>query len=526
VSADAAILGARVVTLDADRPAASAVAWRDGVIVAVGDDAAVREACDARTQLIDARGAVVTPGLVDAHIHPFHIEETRGADLTGCATLAEVNDRLARERRRARDEWVLGWGLEYGVFGDAPITGEPLTGAAGAPALLTFMDGHTAVATAAALERAAVVGVEQFAEGSTIVVDERGPTGELRELAAIERVRSVVPLLTDDELRAGVADLLRRLNTVGITGAHAMTGDPGTFDLVRELEAEDALTVRVIVPLWQKPDTPWDSMLDQVRLVGERGRLWRGGAAKFFIDGVIDTGTAWLFEPDTTGAGQHPFWPDPERYAAAVRLFAEHGFQCATHAVGDRAVAAALDAYRDAPATGIAHRIEHLETVRPQEIERVAAEGIAASMQPLHMQWRTADGSDSWASRLGPERTARAFPTASLLQRGTLLVLGSDWPVATYDPRMGMCWARFRTAPGSDTVFEPEQRLSGDTVLRGYTTNVARLVGESTCAGVLREGYHADITAFADDPRSMAAADLVDVPITLTVVDGNVVHMT
>ncbi|HWK28268.1 MAG TPA: amidohydrolase [Solirubrobacter sp.] len=519
MSADTAILGARVVTLDPRRPEATAVAWRSGTIVAVGDDASVRAACDARTELIDARGAVVTPGLVDAHIHPFHVEETRGADLTRCSTLAEVNAQLARERGNG---WVLGWGLEYGVFGPDAIRGEQLAGEA--PTLLTFMDGHTAVASPAALTAAGVTGAEPFAESAAIVVDERGPTGELRELAAIDRVRGVVPALTEAEHRARVVAILRALNAHGITGAHAMTGDPPTFDLLRELEDADELSVRLIVPLWQKPETPWESMLEQVRLRGEHGRLWRGGTAKFFIDGVIDSGTAWLFEPDALGAGTDPFWPDPDRYAAAVALFSEHGFQCATHAVGDRAVAAALDAYRAAP-PGPMHRIEHLETVRPQELGRLAAEGVAASMQPLHMQWRADDGGDSWSRRLGPDRRARAFPTRSLLDRGTLLVLGSDWPVATYDPRVGMCWARFRTAPdGAAGPFEREQCLTGDEALRGYTANVAALVGERDRAGMLRAGYRADLTGFGDDPRALGPADLLDVPIVLTVVDGKVVH--
>ena len=113
--------------------------------------------------------------------------------------------------------------------------------------------------------------------------------------------------------------------------------------------------------------------------------VWRCGGAKFFMDGVVETGTAWLVEPDSKRQGLHPFWPEPERYAEAVSIFAKAGFQCITHAVGDRAVQAALDAYEAAGvAPGVHHRIEHIELVQDRDIGRFAQLGVVASMQPYH----------------------------------------------------------------------------------------------------------------------------------------------
>jgi predicted amidohydrolase YtcJ len=528
MSAGLAVVGAHVRTLDPRRRSASAVACRDGVIVAVGDDAEVREACGPGTEIVDARGATVTPGLVDAHIHPLFVEQTRGADLTRCATLAEVQDALAAERSSGADgDWVLGWGLEYGVFAGGPITGEPLVEAVGgAPALLTFMDQHTAVATPEALRRARVTGGEAFDEGAEVVVAGGRPTGELREFAAMERVRAVIADLSEAERARRAAAFLRRLNRLGITGGHAMNGDARDYALIAGLEEAGELTVRLVVPLWQKPEMSFEEMEAQLELRGAGGRLWRGGVAKFFIDGVIDSGTAWLCEPDTQGAGTEPFWPRPERYTEAVRLFAGAGFQCVTHAVGDRAVRAALDAYRTAARASAPHRVEHIETLQPTDLPRFATEGVAASMQPLHMQWRTADGEDSWTSRLGPERAGRAFPTRELLASGALLALGSDWPVADCDPRVGMAWARLRRRPGDPDapVFEPERRMRGEEVLRGYTTACARIAGESGEGGRIAPGMRADLTAFAEDPVTCDPDDLPELPIALTVVDGAVVH--
>ncbi|MGH3050487.1 MAG: amidohydrolase, partial [Gaiellaceae bacterium] len=458
MSADLAILGASVRTLDPERPHATAVAARDGEIVAVGTDAEVRELCRAGTELVDGAGVHLVPGLVDAHIHPFLADQTVGADLTSCATLAEVQAQLADERERSGADWVRAWGLDYNVFGNGPIGSDAIEDAVGgAPALVTFFDQHTAVASRRALELAGVTGAVAFAEGAEVVVNDGRPTGELREDAAIELVRRVVPALTERERYEHVARVQRELAAVGVAGAHAMDGSPASFDLARELEANGDLLVRTVIPLWQKPETSFEEMERLLELRDVHGRLWRGGVAKFFIDGVIDTGTGWLYEPDTLGDGTEPFWPDPERYARAVRLFAGAGFQCATHATGDYAVRAALDAYRAAGAApGVMHRVEHIETLQDHDLPRFAAEGVAASLQPLHMQGRLPDYGDSWAARLGPERCARAWRSADLLASGAVVPLGSDWPVAQYDPRIGLAWARLRRTPGDPdaTVYE------------------------------------------------------------------------
>ncbi len=527
-TAELAIISASVRTLDPDRPRATAVAFRDGTIVAVGSDTEVRDACDSATELVDGSGMAVVPGIVDGHIHPFRPDHVAGADLTRCGTLAELHEALAAERERAQDGWVRGWGVDYGLFHDTGIAGELLQDAVGdAPAFVTFMDLHTGLGTPRALELAGVTGPVSFTEGAEVVVRDGRPTGELREGAAMELVRTVMPALTDTERRTVLVRTQRALNACGVTGVHAMDGSPQTLDLMRELEDSGELTVRARVPLWQHPDTPFEEMEHQLSLRGEHGRLWRGGVAKFFIDGVIDTGTGWLYEPDTEGDGTQPFWPDPDRYARAVALFAGAGFQCVTHATGDRGVRAALDAYRAADAAaGVRHRVEHIETLQDADLPRFAAESVAASMQPLHMQWRRGDHEDSWAARLGPERAARAWRTRDLLASGALLPLGSDWPVAQYDPRIGMAWARLRRTPGrrDAPVFEPEQALSGDEVLYGYTVANAVVAGEQDVAGRIAPGFRADVTAFAADPVTCNPDDLVDLPVRLTVVDGHVVH--
>ena len=278
-----------------------------------------------------------------------------------------------------------------------------------------FMDLHTALATPRALAVAGVDGPRAFEENAEIVCADGAPTGELREPAAVADVERALPRLTRRAaLRPLRRDAARGSPLVGITGAHVMDGTPATHDLLRELEANGDL---VCVSSSRSGCGRSDAGAVGRAALPHRdafGRRWRGGVAKFFIDGVIDAGTGWLYEPDAEGEGTLPFWPDPAHYRAAVARFAGAGFQCATHATGDRGVREALDAYRDAgkPARG-RHRIEHIETLQPHDLPRFAAEGVVASMQAQHMMWFEPDRGDNWSRRLAGERTEPAARSRS-----------------------------------------------------------------------------------------------------------------
>jgi predicted amidohydrolase YtcJ len=525
-SADMAVLGARIRTLDPARPWATAVAIRAGMIVAVGDDAAVRAACDARTEKIDGRGLALVPGLVDAHQHPLMgADDTVGADLAGLATVEEVRAALASEHARcAPGQWVRGHSLEYATFDGVDLDGSLVADAVGdAPALLTFFDFHTALATPAALAAAGIDGPRPLEGSAEIVCRDGRPTGVLLEPGATGLVERVMPQPTDAERHRRRAEALRQMAATGLTAVCAMDGSPATFGELREFEARGELCVRIVAPLRVDPDTPWDELERWTRLRDERGERWRGGVAKFFIDGVVEPGTAWLEEPDSEGRGLQALWPDPSRFARAVELFARAGFQCATHAIGDRAVRCTLDAYRTAGAApGVLHRIEHIETLADKQLARFAAEGVVASMQAIHLQWMRADGSDPWSRALGPERAGRAFRCADLVASGALLALGSDWPVAHFDPREGMAWARLRRPPGNPgrAPLLPAQALSPERALAGYTSEAWRAVGEEAHAGRISAGMRADLTGFAADPVECPADDLPGLPVLLTVVAG------
>jgi predicted amidohydrolase YtcJ len=529
VPADLALVDVSIRTLDPANPVATALAVRDGVLVAVGSTAEIREHCDASTRVLSGRGWHVTPGLVDGHQHLIMGAQIgRGVSFDRVATLDRVRELLRAERRRiGPGAWLRGYAFEYAALGGLAYHHELVDEAAGeGPMLLHSLDVHTGFANAEALRLAGVTGSREFPDGSFIVLDDDGrPTGELREMSAIRAVWAHEPEPTQDERLGWVVDAIRAQNAVGITGVHNMDGGRETLEALTRLEEQGLLGLRVRQHSWVDPSDDEDALLDILSRRDLRGRRWTANSLKFMLDGVIDTGTAWLEEPDTHGDGHDPMWPDVERYRRTVRRFHDAGFHIATHAIGDRAVREVLDAYAALGAQG-RHRIEHIEAPSPAIQARFHAEGVHASMQPVHLRWINPDMSDPWSERLGVHRCAHAMPSGDIQATGANVVLGSDWPVAPYDPRFGFFAAQMRRA---HDVADPRpvgtsRPLTGLETLEGYTVNAARVDGGD--GGVLRVGAPADLVAWGDDIASVAPADVIDLPVHLTVVDGEIVHQS
>jgi hypothetical protein len=528
--ANLAVFGATIRTMDPERPFASALASSGGIIVAVGSDDEVREACDASTVVLGGSGWHLTPGLTDGHQHLFHgAELARGVDFDRVSNLDEVRSLLAAERRRiGPGVWLLGFALEYSAFGGQPYHHELIDAAAGdGPALVYSLDLHTAFTNAESLRLAGVTGSRQYPDGSSIVCDDRGvPTGELRERTAIRDVLSATSEPSRDERLTWYRDAMQRQNAVGITALHQMDGDGTTADLLEELDASGDLSLRVALHYWIDPSSD-DAMIDAIALGATRsGRRWRADGVKFMIDGVVETGTAWLEEPDSEGGGNNPMWPDIDRYRRTVRRFHDANFRVATHAIGDRAVREVLDTYAGLPQGTRRHRIEHIETAPDLTISRFAPEGVTASMQPIHLRWMKPNLGDPWSQRVGAQRCAHCMRSGDLSGAGALVVLGSDWPVAPFDPRLGLFAAQLRRAPDrpDQGAFGASRPLSSLEALAGYTRNAALAIGDEDVAGMLRPGFRADFVAWGEDPVECPASDVTELPVLATVVDGDVVY--
>jgi predicted amidohydrolase YtcJ len=530
MTAQFAVTGTTVRTLDPSRPFADAIAWSEGVVVAIGASD-VRRAVDARTEIIDGAGRTVTPGLVDGHQHLFMgAERARGVDLTGVRDLDDFRARVRAARAGLRpDAWLLGFGVEYAAFRAVAYDYELFDGADGpGPMLLWSFDLHSAFANEAALRIAGITGPMRFADASAVVCDEHGrPTGELREWLAMNLVGDVIPAPTAETLRSWHVDALSAQNAVGITGQHLMDGDLRTVELLAALEDDGALTQRVRMHHFIYASTDDDELAEIIGSSGRSGRMWRADGAKFMMDGVIDTGTGWLEHPDRFGENTEPLWPDPAAYAQRVRRLHDGGLRIATHAIGDRAVRNVLDVYAGLPGGSAGrHRIEHIETAPDVTVARFAPEKVTASMQPVAMQWVEADGSDPWSARLDQQRCDHGWRVGDLSGGGATVVLGSDWPVAHFDPRLGFYCARLRRGPAArdERPVGATRALTGEETLAGYTINAARAVGEQWHAGMLRPGFDADLVMWADDPVTCSPADALAVPVELTVAAGRIVH--
>ena len=526
--ADLAVVATTVRTMNPASPFATAIACHNGVVIALGDED-VRAACDATTQVIDGSGAVVTPGLVDGHQHLFQgAEIRRGIDLEGARDPAEFRARIRAGRAAVGPEaWLLGYGVEYETFQGRAFDHRELEGADGpGPMLLWSFDLHSAFANEAALRIAGIDGPRALGDAALVVCDEAGrPTGELREWSAMNLVTDVLPPPPAERLRSWHVETLRAQNAVGITGQHLMDGGPGTAALLAGLAADDALTQRVWLHQYVYATTGDDEVAAIVAAARGAGRLWRADGVKFMLDGVIDTGTAWMEGPDAFGANTDPLWPDPMDYSRRVGQFHAAGLRVATHAIGDRAVRHVLDTYAALPGGSAGrHRIEHIETAPDAIVDRFAPEAVTASMQPIAMQWVQPDRSDPWSARLTPEQCAHGWRVGDLSAGGALVVLGSDWPVAHFDPRPGLYAARMRRAPDAadPRPVGATRPLTGQEALAGYTINAARAVGAN--GGLLAPGRPADFVLWADDPVECAPAALVGLPVLLTVVDGRIVH--
>lgn len=528
MAVDLAVLDARIRTLDPQQPFATALAVQDGVIVAVGSSEQVRDLCGPRTTVFAGAHWHLTPGLNDGHQHLLSgAEVSQGINFDRVATLEQVRDLLRAERRRlGPDAWITGFAFEYAALEGAQYHHDLVDEAAGpGPMLIHTLDLHTGLANASALRIASVTGPREFADGSSIVVDASGtPTGELREMAAVRTVAAAIPEADDAERLRWYAAAIRAQNAVGITGIHQMDGGAKTAEVFSALDEAGLLNLRIRLHQWVDPSDDDDALEAIVRRRDLAGATWTADAVKFMIDGVIDTGTAWLEKPDTRGDGTDPMWPDPGHFRATIARFHDAGFHIATHAIGDRAVREVLDAYAAAGGSAGRHRIEHIETAPPELIARFRRERVSASMQPIHLRWIDPDGKDPWSVRLGGHKCRHAMPSGEIDASGANVVLGSDWPVAPYDPRMGFFTAQRRYAPdvADHRPVGTSRALTGAQTLAGYTVNAERIDGGTGAA--LRVGAPADFVAWGDDIVEVAPEDVLDLPVHLTVVAGKVAH--
>lgn len=525
---DTVYLNARIWTGDSARPAATALAVRGDRIVAVGSDSAIRALATERTHLVDVGGRRMLPGFHDAH---WHLPTRRSADLVGARDVAEIVTRLqAFASTLPADAWITGRGWTPDMFPGNTAHRRYLDSAfADRAVLLTDRDGHQVLANQRALSLAGV-GVETpEPAGGAIVRDADGrPTGLLQETASA-LVRRSLPDPTADEVYAALRHEMHRAASLGLT-ALQVAGAPSDAErqAYERALAEDSIFVRLRVALPFERGVS-DSALAtfRQRMARWSGPLLRTGIAKGMLDGTVDAATAAMLAPYAIGDGAGlPRW-EAAALADAVARYDSAGIQVELHAIGDRAIRMALDAFeavasRNGPRDRRG-RVEHLEVPDPADIPRFARLGVIASTQAI---FATPDKTtlENYVPMLGPARSARAMPFKALDDAGARQAFGSDYPVFPMDPLLGVWTAVTRQLPDGTPAggWHPQHRISVEAALAHYTAGSAYAAFREQGLGVLREGMLADFVVLSEEILGVEPTALLRAKPVLTVMGGRV----
>jgi predicted amidohydrolase YtcJ len=515
---------------DAANPQAEAVAVRDGAIAAVGTMAQVDRFRGPLTRVIDRPDLFALPGLIDAHGHMESLGATREQlDLRGVASLAEV-ERRVKERAEATPpgSWITGrnWDQSLWPGAEFPTAAVLDRAAPGRPVWLKRVDGHAGWASSEAMRLAKVEKNTRAPASGQIIRDAAGnPTGVFVD-GAMGSVGRAVPSPSKDEIKRHLLAAQQVVLEQGLTSVHDAGISTSIADAYRELDREGKLVVRVygmaslpsggeLAIAGRRPSAPLEKARFEMR------------AIKLFIDGAMGSRGALLFEPysdDRHNSGL--LLIDPQLLESVTTTALRNGWQICTHAIGDKGNALVLDAYAAArkavpEARDPRLRIEHAQVVREQDVARFAALGVIASMQPSH-----ASDDLRWAdARLGPDRVAGAYAWRWFVQAGVTLAHGSDFPVEIVNPFWGIYAGITRQeADGKPKGgWHPEQKLSLEETLRGFTSGAAYAGFAEGRLGVLKPGYRADLTILDRDLFQAAPAEVLASQVIMTVVDGTVV---
>jgi hypothetical protein len=531
--ADLVIRGAVIHTV-AGRPGrwdgarATAMAIRHGRIVQIGNEPSVAPLIGAGTRVLDLQGLIVLPGLIDSHAHMLGLGNALGeVDLTGTPSFEAVVESVrVRAARTPAGEWIQGRGWDQN---DWPVQSFPTHAALSAavpdhPVALRRVDGHALLVNRRALDLAHITRDTRDPPGGEIVRDSSGePTGVLVDNAG-DLVDALIPALTPAQREERLLAAMNECARYGLT----MVGDAGidraTWDAYRALLARGAFPIRINA-MAIVPGALADELLARGPVPGDRLML---RALKVVADGALGSRGALLSadysdQPGHRGLETFPF-DSLER--VAVRACAK-GLQVRVHCIGDLANTRTLDAFERAfggsPRPALRWAIEHAQVVRPEDVPRFARLGIVASMQTTHA---TSDG--PWAEqRLGPERVKWSYAWRRFLDAGVRFANGSDFPVESPNPMLGLYAAITRRDLGGRLPaggWRPEERLTPGEALASFTTWGAWLAFRERDLGSLEIGKQADFIVVDHDPILGPASDLPTTRVLRTVVAGETVY--
>jgi predicted amidohydrolase YtcJ len=515
--------------LSTGRPQPGVVVLRGDRILAVGDSAAVARYVGAGTKILDAHGGLVMPGFADAHTHfvdgGFQLASL---DLRDAATPQEFVRRVKAFARGLKPgQWILGGDWDHTLW-----TGQPLphhewidSVTPDNPVFINRLDGHEALANAAAMRAAKITKDTPTPFGGQILRDAAGqPTGIFKD-QALGLIDRAVPDPAPDVRDSATARALRHAASLGVTAASHMSASWADLASYQRLERAGRMTMRVAVYL---PIDQWRAVADSIKAHGQGDDWVKIGGLKGYMDGSAGSRTAYFFEPYTDSAGYRGLTQNSEQDMRTWIGNADSaGLQIAVHAIGDAANAMLLDIFdsvaRAHGARDRRFRDEHAQHLRPQDVARFGRLGVIPSMQPYH-----AIDDGRWVeARIGPERIKTTYAFRTLLDTHARLAFGTDWTVAPLDPIWGVYAAVTRRTldnknPGG---WVPDQKISLGETLQAYTAGTAYAMYDEGKWGVLAPRMYADVVVVDRDLFNMPAESLNTAHVTATIVGGKVVYV-
>ncbi len=525
-SADTVLLNGRVATMDAYDTFTQAVAVRDGLILQTGSTAQIQALIGENTQVIDLGGRTLTPGFIDAHCH-YQFKALMGSYWLGfvppeVGSISEMQDAIAAiVAGLGTDEWVNGY---YLVFSDdrLPTLDDLDPVSPDHPVFLMHQGGHFGTVNSRALVMAGITSETPDPVGGIIDRDASGEaTGILYNHRAMDLVRHLIPLYSNNDLETGMLAAQPLFAAAGLTGYHDNNiRNPEAISTYQRLATNNQVYQRQGLFYTLEWPSDLDRALNQIDHVTNEFTRFCG--FKFLIDGQGPT--FYCHQPHGGTSHQTTTW-DPAVFKETVRILHETGLQICVHCGGDAATDLALDAFEEAmnadPRPDPRHRLEHAVITTPEATQRMVDLGVVVSTQPQFIRL----AGDLYRDLFTADQMDRLLVTREWLEAGVKVALGSDTPTTPwYEPRTTLYGSMTRLT-WTDQVLGPEQTMTAAEAIRAHTINAAYALHEEDVKGSIEAGKMADLVVWSDDPYSATATEVYRAAIDLTMVGGEIVYL-
>ncbi|GGZ40860.1 amidohydrolase [Echinicola pacifica] len=511
-----------IYTVDGDFSVVEAFAIKDGLILETGTSKHILEKYEAQ-EVMDAKGLFIYPGFIDAHTHFYRYGlGLKVADLTGAKSEAEMIERVQQHRTNTPDQaWILGRGWDQNLWEGQHFPSKSTLDSLypDIPVLLTRIDGHAALANSKALAMGGITPKETILGGKVITQNGK-MTGVLID-NAIDLVSANIPDVSESDAREALLAAQKNCFEVGLTTVADAGLDKETILLIEQMQKEEELMMRVYAMINPSPENkeyffekgPYQNESLTVR------------SFKVYGDGALGSRGASLLRPYHDAPEESGFLLDqPEHFLALAEELNEKGFQMNTHCIGDSANRTLLNIYGKVllGENDKRWRIEHAQVIHPMDIEKFAKFNIIPSVQPTH-----ATSDMGWAAdRLGEDRVKHAYTYQLLEQQNDMLALGSDFPVEDINPLYGYHAAVARTDGNNkpEGGFQPENKLSRQSALKGMTIWAAYANFEEPLKGSIEKGKLADFVVMERDLMTAPETILRELKIQATYIGGQKVY--